>query len=81
MNIAQTDGFPPNMVNLVRFVDDFSDIASIIGLLEAGFLVVSDEEGIEYLAPYRYIKDESLVVACVQCKFLEEQTKGKDIRA
>ena len=69
--------------SLVRYVADFTDIAYIRRLLGYGFIVISEkhsERGIEYLAPYHDCFG-TLVVACVQCKFVKEKANWKEIQS
>jgi hypothetical protein len=59
-----------------------SNFDAILGNLKAGFIVVSkahSEVGVEYLAPF-FKEDGSLLVACVQCKFVKEHTSWSDIK-
>ena len=57
----------------------------VVEFLEAGYIVVSknhSEVGVEYLAPYRVGSTSGkLVVACVQCKFVQNTTSWVDIEA
>ena len=65
----------PEQTDLVERLPDFQDKKRVLGKLEQGFIVVSDlqnEEGIEYLAPFRTAEDNKLIVACVQCKFVKK---------
>jgi hypothetical protein len=59
--------------------DSFSEV---IDNLKKGYIVVSkahSEVGVEYLAPF-FKEDGSLLVACVQCKFVKEHTSWSDIK-
>lgn len=65
---------------LVTLIDDFSDTRAIHRLLKSGQIVVSNrhsEIGTEYLVPYFVC--EKLLVAFVQCKFVQSSTIWKDI--
>ena len=65
----------PEQTDLVERLPDFQDKKRVLGKLKQGFIVVSDlqnEAGIEYLAPFRTAEDNKLIVACVQCKFVEK---------
>ena len=67
---------------LVECVKNFKDIAAIRSLLEKGIAVVpkaQSEVGIEYLSPWM-LEDGKLLVACVQCKFVQTQTQWIDIK-
>lgn len=69
--------------SLVQYVADFTDTEYIRRLLDYGYIVVSkkhSERGIEYLAPYHDCFS-TLVVACVQCKFVKEKAKWKEIQS
>jgi len=71
----------PPAIDLVRVVKDFQDMDEVLRHLCEGFLVVSNlqnEKGVEYLAPYH--EGENLVVACVQCKFVQGSVSWSDIR-
>ena len=75
-DVEVTARVPAAAPQLVKRVENFTDLELILGFLETGFLVVSDvhgEKGIEYLVPFRTLK-ECLLVACVQCKFVKEKT-------
>ena len=73
----------PAQDRLVEFVQDFSD-ARVLELLRTGFIVVSDfhnEYALEYLSPFCDASDDhTLIVACVQCKFVQSTVKWSDIR-
>ena len=78
---------PTDGSDLVEFVKDFTKVnmERVIRLLEKGITVVSNKQqevGIEYLTPWRLdTADGDLVVACVQCKFVQTRadwTKIKD---
>eukprot|EP00434_Breviolum_minutum_P026234 symbB.v1.2.023191.t1/scaffold2104.1/size89385/7 len=65
----------PEQTDLVERLPNFQDQERVLGKLNSGFIVVSDlqnEAGIEYLAPFRTAEDNKLIVACVQCKFVEK---------
>ena len=71
----------PPAIDLVRVVKDFQDMDEVLRHLRAGFLAVSNlqnEKGVEYLAPYHEWK--KLVVACVQCKFVQDSVSWSDIK-
>ena len=74
----------PEQTDLVERVPDFQDQELVLGKLNSGFIVVSDfqnEVGVEYLAPFRTAEDGKLIVACVQCKFVETSTNWTSIQA
>jgi len=80
----------PKDTNLVVWVPDFSDMDNVLGFLNQGFLVVSrahGEVGIEYLSPFVDVGSGKLIVAAVQCKFVNTKTdswtniKGKMLTA
>ena len=73
----------PAQDTLVEYVKDFSDQARVLELLRTGFIVVSEfhnEYALEYLSPFRDASDGTLIVACVQCKFVQSTAKWSDIR-
>jgi hypothetical protein len=73
----------PNSKDLVAVVEDFSAEGQVLQLLQCGFIVVSqrrDEIGVEYLSPFRGTGKE-LLVACVQCKFVQKRAEWKDIKS
>jgi hypothetical protein len=73
----------PERVTLVEELDDFSDVDRVLHALDQGFIVVSkahSELGIEYMAPFRDAETKELIVACVQCKFVNSKTEWADIR-
>lgn len=74
----------PAQDRLVEFVKDFSEKARVLELLRTGFIVVSDfhnEYALEYLSPFRDASDDhTLIVACVQCKFVQSTVKWSDIQ-
>ena len=74
----------PNASQLVRSVKDFSKAKDVLRLLETGFIVVSDfhnEYALEYLSPFCDASDDhTLIVACVQCKFVQSTVKWSDIQ-
>eukprot|EP01065_Artemidia_motanka_P020435 TRINITY_DN2446_c0_g1_i15.p4 TRINITY_DN2446_c0_g1~~TRINITY_DN2446_c0_g1_i15.p4 ORF type:complete len:168 (+),score=51.26 TRINITY_DN2446_c0_g1_i15:1179-1682(+) len=64
----------------VRFVEKLSE-PEVLGLLQDGYIVVSEnrtELGIEYLSPYQ-TDDGELLVAAVQCKFVEKSINWTEI--
>ena len=74
----------PAGTNLVRFLPSFSDVDEVLGLLKQGFIVVSQahgEVGIEYLSPYVDVESEELIVAAVQCKFINTSTDWGEIKS
>ena len=74
----------PNASQLVRSVKDFSKAEDVLRLLKAGFIVVSEfhsEYALEYLSPFRNASgDHTLIVACVQCKFVQSTVNWSDIK-
>ena len=73
----------PEQTDLVERLPDFQDKNSVLGKLKQGFIVVSDfqrEVGVEYLAPFRTAEDNKLIVACVQCKFVNTSTNWTSIQ-
>ena len=73
----------PNASQLVRSVKDFSKAEDVLRLLETGFIVVSEfhnEYALEYLSPFRNSGDHTLIVACVQCKFVQSTVNWSDIK-
>ena len=73
----------PAQDTLVEYVKDFSDQARVLELLRTGFIVVSEfhnEYALEYLSPFRDASDGTLIVACVQCKFVQSTAKWSDIQ-
>ena len=53
----------PPQDTLVEFVKDFSDHTRVLGLLQTGFIVVSEfhsEYALEYLSPFRDASDDTL---------------------
>jgi len=72
----------PERDSLVQYVDKFSDVDGALCALNQGFIVVStahSELGIEYMAPFRDAVTHDLIVACVQCKFVDSKAKWTDI--
>ncbi|CAE7570495.1 unnamed protein product [Symbiodinium microadriaticum] len=69
---------------MVEFVKDFVEIDAVIKLLEEGVTVVSQkqsEEGVEYLTPWQLNDAEGkLVVACVQCKFVNDKVPWSNVK-
>ncbi|CAE7485498.1 unnamed protein product [Symbiodinium microadriaticum] len=68
---------------LVEFVKDFSDHTRVLGLLQTGFIVVSEfhsEYALEYVSPFRDASDDTLTVACVQCKFVRSTVSWSGIK-
>ena len=73
----------PPRDRLVEFVTDFSDYTRVLELLRTGFIVVSafrNEYALEYLSPFRDASDDTLIVACVQCKFVQSTVSWSDIK-
>ena len=73
----------PPQDTLVEFVKDFSDHTRVLGLLQTGFIVVSEfhsEYALEYLSPFRDASDDTLTVACVQCKFVQSTVSWSGIK-
>ena len=74
----------PNASQLVRSVKDFSKAEDVLRLLETGFIVVSEfhnEYPLEYLSPFRNASgDHTLIVACVQCNFVQSTVNWSDIK-
>ncbi|CAJ1393464.1 unnamed protein product [Effrenium voratum] len=74
----------PAQERLVEFVKDFSEQARVLELLQTGFIVVSEfhnEHALEYLSPFQDASADSvLIVACVQCKFVQSTVKWSDIQ-
>ena len=74
----------PSQDTLVEYVKDFSDQARVLELLRTGFIVVSEfhsEYALEYLSPFRDASDDhKLIVACVQCKFVQSPVNWSDIK-
>lgn len=73
----------PQANKLVRHVKDFSNVTQILGLLSFGYIVVSDhpaETGVEYLSPFVQANGGGLVVACIQCKSVQDQAKWGEIK-
>lgn len=71
----------PGSFNSVGYVEDFADIKETIRHLRNGWILVSkkhSEVGIEYLVPYAC--DDELIVACVQCKFVQKSTNWAKIK-
>ena len=76
---------PTDGSDLVEFVKDFKvNIKRVISLLEQGITVVSEKQaeiGIEYVTPWRLKTAEGkLVVAFVQCKFVQSKADWKTIK-
>ena len=75
---------PEGTSSLVEFVKDFSDMKHVTGLLKKGITVVSTKQvevGVEYLTPWRQdTADGELVVAFVQCKFVQRKADWKTIK-
>ena len=71
----------PAQDTLVEYVKAFSDQARVLELLRTGFIVVSvsefhSEYALEYLSPFRDASDDhKLIVACVQCKFVQSTAR------
>ena len=66
---------------LVRMVADFTNRRLLRRLLTEGFIVVSrdpTEGGIEYLSPFT-TSDGDLIVAAVQCKFVQKISSWKTL--
>merc|ERR1712156_437166 len=73
----------PNASQLVRSVKDFSKAEDVLRLLGTGFIVVSEfhnEYALEYLSPFLDASDGTLIVACVQCKFVQSTVNWSDIK-
>ena len=73
----------PAQDTLVEYVKDFSDQARVLELLRTGFIVVSafhSEYALEYLSPFRDASDDTLIVACVQVKFVQSLVNWSDIK-
>ena len=73
----------PNASQLVRSVKDFSKAEDVLRLLRTGFIVVSafhNQYALEYLSPFRDASDDTLIVACVQCKFVQSTVSWSDIQ-
>lgn len=75
---------PTNAVQLHKEVQDFSSssMPNVLRHLELGYIVVSKaqgEEGVEYFAPFRDAATNALVVACVQCKFVQKSANWAEI--
>ena len=55
----------------------------MLELLRTGFIVVSEfhnEYALEYLSPFRDASDDTLIVACAQCKFVQSTVNWFDIK-
>ena len=73
----------PERDNLVELVMDFSNHTRVLEFLRTGFIVVSDfhnEYALEYLSPFRDASDDTLIVACAQCKFVQSTVSWSDIK-
>ncbi|CAE7829071.1 unnamed protein product, partial [Symbiodinium sp. KB8] len=73
----------PERDNLVELVTDFSDRTRVLEFLQTGFMVVSEfhnEYALEYMSPFLDASDGTLIVACVQCKFVQSTAKWSDIQ-
>ena len=69
----------PPATGLVKQVQNLQNQELVLDNLNSGFIVVSDcqnEVGVEYLAPFRTAEDNKLIVACVQCKFVEKSPES-----
>ena len=55
----------PEQTDLVERLPDFQDKKRVLGKLKQGFIVVSDLQN-------GTAEDNKLIVACVQCKFVEK---------
>ena len=75
---------PTDGSDLVKFVDEFSQVDLVIRLLKKGITVVSRKQaeiGIEYLTPWRLNTAKGkLVVAFVQCKFVQTTADWSKIK-
>ena len=73
----------PERDNLVELVTDFSNRTRVLEFLRTSFIVVSafrSEYALEYLLPFRDASDDTLIVACVQCKFVQSTVSWSDIK-
>jgi len=66
---------------LVKFVDNFNDTKNLVYLLKLGYIVVSKkptEIGVEYYVPFS--NGDKLIVAAVQCKFVQGTVNWQEIK-
>ena len=73
----------PERDNLVELVTDFSNRTRVLEFLRTGFIVVSafhNEYALQYLSPFRDASDDTLTVACVQCKFVQSTVSWSGIK-
>eukprot|EP00405_Crypthecodinium_cohnii_P048450 CAMPEP_0206596306 /NCGR_PEP_ID=MMETSP0325_2-20121206/43481_1 /ASSEMBLY_ACC=CAM_ASM_000347 /TAXON_ID=2866 /ORGANISM="Crypthecodinium cohnii, Strain Seligo" /LENGTH=710 /DNA_ID=CAMNT_0054107113 /DNA_START=55 /DNA_END=2187 /DNA_ORIENTATION=- len=74
----------PRQLSLVHKVDNFQNIKEVLHYLKQGFIVVSQahsEVGIEYLSPFVCVDTEDLIVAAVQCKFVQASCAWADMKS
>eukprot|EP00405_Crypthecodinium_cohnii_P022073 CAMPEP_0206482286 /NCGR_PEP_ID=MMETSP0324_2-20121206/38801_1 /ASSEMBLY_ACC=CAM_ASM_000836 /TAXON_ID=2866 /ORGANISM="Crypthecodinium cohnii, Strain Seligo" /LENGTH=677 /DNA_ID=CAMNT_0053960239 /DNA_START=158 /DNA_END=2191 /DNA_ORIENTATION=+ len=72
----------PSVGNIVMNVDNFQGKEQVLGLLRQGWIVVStdtSEPGVEFLSPYKEHGSDKLLVAAVQCKFVQDKAAWGDI--
>jgi len=71
----------PNSYSLIYEVDNFNDTKMLVEQLHNGYIVVSrnpTEIGVEYFVPFSY--DKRLIIAAVQCKFVQDKVNWAEIK-